>query len=125
MIFRILPKGKFFLRRKFFQKTLTNVAGGLILKPGGAKRLCCCIYFYYNIKKEEKAPEFPSDIEELLNSVWETYGDKDGNELEALSHSEKPWKEARVNLDEDERGNAIISPKTMKAFYRSIYSGDI
>ena len=82
-------------------------------------------YGWNNIKKEEKAPEFPSDIEELLNSVWETYGDKDGNELEALSHSEKPWKEARVNLDEDERGNAIISPKTMKAFYRSIYSGDI
>lgn len=78
-----------------------------------------------NIDKEEKAPEFPSDIEELLNSVWETYGDKDGNELEALSHSEKPWKEARVNLDEDERGNVKIKPETMRAFYRSIYSGDL
>lgn len=82
-------------------------------------------YGWNNIKKEKKAPKFSSDVEELLNSVWETYGDKDGNELEALSHSEKPWKEARVNLDEDERGNAIISPKTMKTFYRSIYSGDI
>lgn len=82
-------------------------------------------YGWNNIKKEEKAPEFPSDIEELLNSVWETYGNKDGNELEALSHSEKPWKEARVNLNEEERGNVKIDPNTMKAFYRSIYSGDI
>lgn len=82
-------------------------------------------YGWNNIKKEEKAPEFSSDIEELLNSVWETYGNKDGNELEALSHSEKPWKEARVNLNEEERGNVKINPNTMKAFYRSIYSGDI
>lgn len=78
-----------------------------------------------NISKEEKVPEFPSDIEELLNSVWETYGNKDGNELEALSHSEKPWKESRVNLGEDERGNVKIKPGTMRAFYRSIYSGDL
>lgn len=36
-----------------------------------------------------------ADIE-LLESVWETYGDHTGNALEALSHSEPPWIEARV-----------------------------
>lgn len=70
-------------------------------------------------------PKFSSDIEELLNSVWDTYGSKDGNELEALSHSEQPWKEARVGLKEDEKGNVKIKPETMKAFYQSIYVGDI
>lgn len=76
-----------------------------------------------NIKKEKESPKFPSDIEELLKSVWDTYGDKDGNELEALSHSEKPWKEARTNLNEEERGDVKINPETMKSFYLSIYAG--
>ena len=81
-------------------------------------------YGWNNIEKERKAPKFPSDIETLLNSVWETYGSKDGNELEALSHSEQPWKEARANLKEDERGNVKISPKSMRIYYQSIYAGD-
>lgn len=81
-------------------------------------------YGWNNIEKKEEAPKFPSDIEELLNSVWDTYGDKSGNELEALSHSERPWKEARINLNEDERGHVKISPETMRVFYLSIYSGD-
>lgn len=81
-------------------------------------------YGWNNIEKKEETPKFPSDIEELLNSVWDTYGDKSGNALEALSHTERPWKEARINLGEDERGNVKISPETMRVFYLSIYSGD-
>lgn len=81
-------------------------------------------YGWNNIQMVKRAPEFPSDVEELLESVWDTYGDKDGNELEALSHSEEPWIEARKGLKEDERGDSVIEPKTMKAFYKSIYAGD-
>ena len=77
-----------------------------------------------NIPKVKEAPVFPKDIEELLETVWTTYGEQSGNALEALSHTERPWKEARVNLSEDERGNKEISPQTMRAFYLSIYSGD-
>ena len=83
-------------------------------------------YGWNNIDNSKiKKPEFSNDIEELLNSVWDTYGNKDGNELEALSHSEQPWQEARVGLKEDDRGNVIIKPETMKAFYKAIYIGDI
>lgn len=57
--------------------------------------------------------------------MWDTYGNKDGNELEALSHSEKPWREARIGLGEDERGDSVIRTETMKTYYRSIYSGDL
>lgn len=81
-------------------------------------------YGWNNIEQVKNAPDFPSDIEELLESVWDTYGDKDGNELEALSHSEKPWKEARDGLSEDERGQRVIDPQSMRKFYQSIYSGD-
>lgn len=68
--------------------------------------------------------EMPDNIQELLQSVWVTYGDKDGNELEALSHIEQPWKNARVGVKEDERSENTIDIDDMKKFYRSIYKGD-
>lgn len=65
-----------------------------------------------------------SDVDiELLESVWETYGDHTGNALEALSHSEPPWIEARVGYAPDERCNVPISVESMKNYYSSIYLG--
>lgn len=58
--------------------------------------------------------------EELLEDVWATYGNKTGNALEALSHRELPWKRARKGYSENERCNVVISPESMKEYYRSI-----
>ena len=62
------------------------------------------------------------DIADLLESVWITYGEKSGNELEALSHSEKPWIEARAGLESSESSNNPISTDVMAKFYNSIKS---
>jgi len=61
---------------------------------------------------------------DLLEDVWETYGDKTGNALEALTHRELPWIEARRGYAEDERCTVVISPETMKTYYKSIYVGE-
>ena len=61
---------------------------------------------------------------DVLESVWSTYGKFSGFDLERLSHSEKPWKEARNGLDEFEATNRVISQQTMKDYYRSLVSGD-
>ncbi len=53
----------------------------------------------------------------LLDSIWNLYGKFDGNYLEALTHSESPWQEARKGLGDGERSHNIISPENMKAFY--------
>ena len=68
--------------------------------------------------------ELSQDLTDLLESVWLTYGDKSGNELEALSHAEKPWIEARNGLAASERSEEPINTNTMKAFYNSIKSTD-
>lgn len=72
--------------------------------------------------------EYKSNIDiedvELLEDVWETYGDKTGNALEALTHRELPWIEARRGYDEDERCTVVILPESMKQYYRSIYVGE-
>ncbi len=66
----------------------------------------------------------PDNVNELLESVWVTYGDKDGNELEALSHIEQPWMKAREGIDESQRSESPIDPEDMKSYYLSIYRGD-
>jgi uncharacterized phage-associated protein len=66
--------------------------------------------------------QMESDLE-LLESVWQTYGDYTGNALEALSHKEKPWIEARNGYAPDERCNICISLKSMKDFFKTIYIG--
>ena len=61
--------------------------------------------------------------QQLLEDVWETYGDKTGNALESLSHRELPWIEARRGYTNNERCAAIITPESMIRYYKSIYKG--
>ena len=68
-------------------------------------------------------PRIASDDIELIESVWETYGDHTGNALEALTHSEPPWIEARAGYAPNERCNVPISLESMKRYYASIYLG--
>ena len=80
--------------------------------------------FKWNLIDIDVTPvKFSQDIEELLGSVWYTYGAKDGNELEAISHSEKPWREARGGALLGEICDNEISTETMKNYYWSIYNG--
>ena len=67
--------------------------------------------------------ELDKQDEELLEDVWETYGDRTGNALEALAHREAPWIEARKGYSENERCTVVISPESMKRYYKSIYLG--
>lgn len=75
---------------------------------------------------EERILQVNSNINlvDLLQSVWITYGDIGPNALEVLTHSETPWKNARIGLKTNERGNKIISEEDMKKYYREIYIGD-
>lgn len=75
------------------------------------------------MKSGNKAHFDPEDIR-LLEDVWETYGDSTGNALEALSHRELPWMEARRGYEPAERCTVVISPHTMASYYKSIHCGD-
>jgi uncharacterized phage-associated protein len=63
---------------------------------------------------------FCSEQLELINDVLKEYGDKSAYHLEALSHSEDPWREARNGYNPSERSEVIISKETMKKYYQSI-----
>ena len=68
-----------------------------------------------------ESPKFEKDTLEVLKAVYRTYSKFDGSQLESLTHSELPWKEARGNLEPYETCNNLISLKTMKKYYAEKY----
>lgn len=57
---------------------------------------------------------------EVLNSVWNVYGNYDANYLEYLTHSEDPWQNARESLEFDRNSDIEISLEAMKSYYSSL-----
>ena len=66
---------------------------------------------------EEDISDMEADIIGVLDSVWETYGEYTGEQLEWLTHQEKPWLEQREGLEEFESSRNVISVNTMKSYY--------
>lgn len=58
-----------------------------------------------------------AEDKKLLDEVWKVYGKLDAGYLEMLTHSEKPWQEARNGLQSYENSDNEITPKAMKSFY--------
>jgi len=75
------------------------------------------------IKGNYKSRIDDEDIE-ILESVWKTYGGYAPSSLEALTHRELPWMEARIGYKPEERCQVVILPSTMKKYYLSIYNGE-
>ncbi|MBY7024818.1 DUF4065 domain-containing protein [Clostridium botulinum] len=62
-----------------------------------------------------------SDVKDFLDDVYNKYGEFSGDDLEALTHSELPWQEARDGLDEWEPSKKVISAVTMSDYYWGKY----
>ena len=72
------------------------------------------------IQKEietDKINKIPEKIKKFLDKVWRVYGKLDAVYLEQLTHSEKPWQEARDGLQGHESSENVISIKSMRDFY--------
>lgn len=63
--------------------------------------------------------KFTEDQEDVIEDVIDAYGDKSGYYLEALTHQEYPWKNARKQGE-----NTIIKKEEMKKYYRNLYYGE-
>lgn len=66
---------------------------------------------------EEEFSVLSSNEKKVLDEIWNVYGKFDGEYLEALTHKELPWQEARKDLHETERSNNIITTESMKSYY--------
>ena len=61
--------------------------------------------------------DFSKKQVDLLESIWLIYGKYNAEYLEALTHSELPWQEARKDTPASESSNQTISLVTAKKYY--------
>lgn len=77
--------------------------------------------FGFNPIKKEISPSkikaINSKTKELLDSVWDVYGKFPAGYLELLTHSEKPWRDARAGLENHASSDAEITIASMQIFY--------
>lgn len=69
----------------------------------------------------EDSPHFDQETLEILEVVYENYGHLTGDELEALTHTERPWIEARGNLAPYEPSTEKIDDVIIREYYLDIY----
>ncbi|MDL2261548.1 DUF4065 domain-containing protein [Methanimicrococcus sp. OttesenSCG-928-J09] len=65
--------------------------------------------------------EFDEYSEEVLDFVWESYGDSSADRLERITHNEEPWINARGMLRPKEKSENVISTDDMKRFYGALF----
>lgn len=89
----------------------------------------CPELFYYHkgkyfisaedINKGNEA-ELNSDQKETIDIVLRDYGDMEPYDLRELTHSEKPWINARDGLSNSVRSSTVITKNSMGEYYGSL-----
>lgn len=55
-----------------------------------------------------------------VERVLKVFGDKTGAELSALTHSEKPWVNAREGYAPEARCDVVITPEAIRSYYSDL-----
>ena len=64
--------------------------------------------------------DLDSSQKDTIKEVVKSYGGKSAQWLSDQTHSEFPWKNARIGLSDSERGNTIISNESISEYYSSL-----
>ncbi|MFT4430755.1 Panacea domain-containing protein [Bacillus velezensis] len=73
---------------------------------------------YQEIEKfEGQLPTFDDDTSDILEQVWQVYGQYNGNELETLTHQESPWINARKGYQPLDRCREELEDKDIFECY--------
>ena len=57
---------------------------------------------------------------EILGMIYNLYGKYSGNELEQMTHSESPWKNARMGLSANVRSMKELDDEDIKNYYKAL-----
>jgi uncharacterized phage-associated protein len=66
-------------------------------------------------------PEFPQKTVEVLELVVDLYDQFSAKQLEEMTHSDKPWIDARGNLAPEARCSNVIPKPAIKAYFAEKY----
>jgi uncharacterized phage-associated protein len=79
-------------------------------------------YGFEALPPPNRLPALAPEDEAHLLSVLEAYGDFSARRLEAMTHNEDPWRQARGDLAPDCASQAVIPKDHMKTFYAALYA---
>ena len=88
-------------------------------------RFCARKDLYSDIEMDDRIecnPNVTEEEKEFFDFILENYGGYSGVQLEIMTHSEKPWIEARGTCGKYDRCNTIISEDTMKTYYGELWN---
>ncbi len=74
-------------------------------------------YSWGALPEPDNCPAIEKNVADLMRDILELYGTLPAKKLEALTHSEFPWIEARAGIPPDARSSAKINKETMRHFY--------
>lgn len=83
-------------------------------------------YTYHSIDVKSykcESVHFSEETFELLNEIYSVYGELNAKFLEELTHSERPWIDARGSRLTFEICKSIITHESMSEFYKSKLNG--
>lgn len=75
------------------------------------------VYGWKNIPSHNSLPEISAAAAKHIDQVLRAYGRYTGTQLERLSHSEKPWLDARNGIPDDVPSTAEITKESMREFF--------
>lgn len=82
------------------------------------------LYDEYRDYKWDAIPLYTEKVPDGLltyaNSIYDLYGEFNGDQLENLTHTESPWKNARTGLKPWEASNEKVTHQDMKDFFRTL-----
>jgi len=77
-------------------------------------------YGWHDIPQVAPKPAVSTELESLLQQVWEAYGSFTADELEIISHGEMPWKNARKGYQNGDACSNEISNYDILRYYSSL-----
>ena len=73
-----------------------------------------------NVPKIKNSILEKTELSEFLNQIWDVFGKYDGDELEFMTHNEKPWINARNGIPAISPSNEEIDLKDIYNYYGSL-----
>ena len=77
------------------------------------------------VPNQEKIPVISPQAEEVLQQVFDTYGDLPAKTLEDMTHKDEPYIKARGNLSGEERCDVVIPKNEIQNFFKTKYSPEL
>ncbi|QAR44316.1 DUF4065 domain-containing protein [Kosakonia cowanii] len=73
------------------------------------------------IPNDQDCPKFPAKVLNILLQVFDSYGELPAKTLENMTHTDRPWIDARGDLAPEERCNTVIPKDQIKSYFKTKY----